>query len=196
MSLPHCMHSTLGGGMRTSISRLRSGMANVTAATLQRVAVARGRDPITWLIICGCLLVAAIALGTTMMVGEFRERAIVNSERELQNAVLLLTRHFDQQLEDTEIVAADVIAQMKLSQIASPEAFDQKMSSPEAHQMLAAKVSKLSYIGEVLVFDAAGQLINSSGSWPVRSVNITDRAYFMRFKTDPQAPEVVAEPVL
>ena len=40
-----------------------------------------------------------------MIVGEFRERALSNSERELENTVLLLARHFDQQFEDSDIVA-------------------------------------------------------------------------------------------
>ncbi len=39
-------------------------------------------------------------VGTMMMVGEFRERALSNHERELENTVLLLTRHYDQQFED------------------------------------------------------------------------------------------------
>ena len=37
------------------------------------------------------------------MIGEFRERALGNSERELENTVRLLARHFDQQLDDLEI---------------------------------------------------------------------------------------------
>ena len=102
---------------------LGSSIRGATAATLRRVTMARGRDPIAWLIICGCVLVAAITLGTIMMVDEFRERAIANSERELQNAVLLLTRHFDQQLEDTEVIASDLITQLKVSEVTSPEDF-------------------------------------------------------------------------
>ena len=54
-----------------------------------------------WLILCGVLLIAAITVGTVAMVGEFRERALGNSERELENTVLLLARHFDQQLDDS-----------------------------------------------------------------------------------------------
>ena len=56
--------------------------------------------PIRWLILGGMLLIAAIAIGATVMAGNFRERALRNSERELENTVLLLARHFDQQLED------------------------------------------------------------------------------------------------
>ena len=68
-----------------------------------------------WLILCGSFLIAAIVIGTAVMVGEFRERALSNSERELENTVLLLTRHFDQQLEPVEIITNDLISKMQSS---------------------------------------------------------------------------------
>ena len=64
------------------------------------------RRPVRWLILCGVVLVAGIAAGTAITVDEFRERALSNSERELENTVLLLTRHFDQQFEDMDILCA------------------------------------------------------------------------------------------
>ena len=45
--------------------------------------------PIRWLITGGAFLIAAIAIGTTIMVGNFRERAINSNERELENTVLV-----------------------------------------------------------------------------------------------------------
>jgi len=173
-----------------------SSIRGITAATLRRVAVARGRDPITWLIICGCALVAAITLGTMIMVGEFRERAIANNERELQNAVLLLTRHFDQQLEDTDVIASDLITQLKISEFTSPEDFRQKMSGADAHEVLKSKVSALSYMGDVTIFDADGDVINSSGDGSVPKINVAGRDYFREFKSDPAAAPVLTEPVL
>ena len=50
------------------------------------------------LILGGILLIAAIAIGTSFTIVSFRQRALLNSERELQNTVLLLTRHFDREL--------------------------------------------------------------------------------------------------
>src|ERR1700744_4505499 len=180
MPFLHRMHSLLGGVMRVSMSAIRPRISQAAAAMLRRLDAARGRDPIVWLIICGAVLVAGIALGTIMMAGEFRERAIANNERELQNAVLLLTRHFDQQFEDTEIIAADVMVQMKGSERASPDAFRERMSSNEALEMLVSKVSRQSYVGEIMVFDADGQLINSSSASPLPAANIRDRVYFKR----------------
>ncbi len=68
-------------------------------ASFNTRALLRG-SPIRWLILGGVLLVAGIVVGTAMMVGVFRERALQSAERELDNTVLLLARHFDQQLED------------------------------------------------------------------------------------------------
>jgi diguanylate cyclase (GGDEF)-like protein/PAS domain S-box-containing protein len=182
--------------MQALISTIRGKISHAGAATLRRLAAARARDPIAWLVGCGCVLVAAIVLGTVVMSGEFRERAIANSERELQNAVLLLTRHFDQQFEDTEIVAADIIGQMKIKEMTSPEDFKAKLSSADAHRMLSSKVSVLSYIGDVMIFDADGELINSSGIWPLPAANVSERAYFKEFKANPHAAPVLTEPVL
>ena len=70
--------------------------------------------PIRWLVAGGAFLIAAIAIGTTIMVGNFRERALNSSERELENTVLLLARHFDQQLEDFTVVLKDIAAQIRI----------------------------------------------------------------------------------
>jgi len=90
-------------------------------------------NPIRWLIAGGGLLVAAIAVGATVMVGTFRERALDNSKRELENTVLLLSRHFDQQLDDFGAVQNDLIAYMRSSGIDSVERYKRRMSSPEIH---------------------------------------------------------------
>src|SRR5215467_1715354 len=163
--------------MHALISTIRDRISHATATTLRRLAAARGRDPIAWLVGCGCVLVAAIVLGTVIISGEFRERAIANNERELQNAVRLLTRHFDQQFEDTEIIAADIISQMKINEITSPENFRARMAGTGAQERLKSKASALSYVGDVMIFDADGQLINTSGAWPVQMLNISNRAY-------------------
>jgi diguanylate cyclase (GGDEF)-like protein/PAS domain S-box-containing protein len=157
--------------------------------------IAHWRDPIAWLILCGCFLVVAIFVGTTIMVGEFRERAIANSERELENTVRLLVRHFDQQFDDTEVIAADVIREMQVSGIETADAFREKMSTFGTHEMLKSKVSVLSYVGEVTIFDADGQLINTSGLWPLPDINVSQRNYFQTFKNDPQSDTVLAEPL-
>jgi diguanylate cyclase (GGDEF)-like protein/PAS domain S-box-containing protein len=170
-------------------------MSLTVAAGSRRVAALFRRGPALWLTLCGILLVASIILGTAAMIGEFRERALHNGERELENAVLLLARHFDQQFEDSEVIASDLISRMGFADIASPEIFSSRMSTPEAHEALKSRVSVLSYIGDVMLFDADGKLINSSGEWPLPPVSFADRNYFKVFKADPQSAAIMSEPV-
>jgi diguanylate cyclase (GGDEF)-like protein/PAS domain S-box-containing protein len=183
--------------MPRPISSIWNGfrLRRTTALGSRRIAGSIGQDPTIWLILCGCLLVGAIIVGTAVMVGEFRERALSNGERELKNAVLLLTRHFDQQFEDSDLTARDLVSKMQLSEIASPDIFKSRMSTFDAHQMLKSKVSVLSYIGDVNIFDSDGQLINSSGTWPLPAVNIADRVHFRSLKSDPQSTTVLSQPI-
>jgi len=69
------------------------------------------------------------------------------------------------------------------------------MSTPDAHLALQSKASVLSYIGDVMVYDAQGELINSSGPWPLPAVTVAGRSYFKALKSNPQSTAVLAEPV-
>ena len=143
-----------------------------TGTTSFRIASAFRGGPIRWLILGGTLLIAAIAIGATVMAGNFRERALRSSERELENTVLLLARHFDQQLEDFEVVQKDLIAFMRSSGIATAENYKRRMSGHDIHLMLKSKIEALSYVGGINVFDAEGNLINASAAWPAPPVNV------------------------
>ncbi|WOH47321.1 EAL domain-containing protein [Bradyrhizobium sp. sBnM-33] len=160
-----------------------------------RIAFAFRRGPIRWLILGGTLLIATIAIGATIMAGNFRERALRNSERELENTVLLLARHFDQQLEDFQVVQKDLIAFMRSSGIATPDNYKRRMSGHDIHLVLKSKIDALSYVGGINVFDAEGNLINASAVWPPPPVNSADRAFFRTFKSGRESPEMLVEPV-
>ena len=111
-----------------------------TASAPIDVKISARGGPIRWLVIGGFLLIAAITLGTTIMAGNFRERALTSAESQLENNVLLMARHFDQQLEDFMGIQRDVVAQIERSGVASPEAFRAMMSTAEWHDMLKLRL--------------------------------------------------------
>jgi hypothetical protein len=143
--------------MRQVLSGVAAGMS-LAVKNGWEAAIRRG--PVLWLTLCGVLLVAGIFAVTAMAVGEFRERTLANRERELENTVQLIARHFDQQFEDSDVVAADVIGQMNLPEITSPAMFRERMSGPAANQMLRSKISAVSYLGDIVIYDAEGEIVN------------------------------------
>ncbi|WP_441239314.1 bifunctional diguanylate cyclase/phosphodiesterase [Bradyrhizobium sp. 930_D9_N1_4] len=151
--------------------------------------------PIRWLVVGGTLLIAAIAIGSVLMAQNFRERALRNSGRELENTVLLLAHHFDQQLQDFAVIQKDFVAHVRANGINNAEDYRKRLSGQNIHLMLRSKIEALPYMGGVNIIDAEGNVINSSTAWPAPKVNVADRAYFRTFRYDPSAPEILIEPV-
>ena len=117
------------------------------------VAAVVRRGPIGWLVVGGFVLIAAIALGATLMAGNFRDRALQNAGRELENVVLVLARHFDQQLEDYEVIQRDLIAYMRANGVDTAEKYKRQMSSEATHRLLTSKLSALSNVGGLHLFE-------------------------------------------
>jgi diguanylate cyclase (GGDEF)-like protein len=158
-----------------------------------RVRHSTGANPIHWLILGGVFLIAAITIGTTIMAGNFRERALNNSKRELENTVLLLARHFDKQLEDFTVIQRLVVARIERAGITSPDIFRGEMATLEWHEVLRARSEGYSDVAGVNLFDSKGVLINSSDTWPVLDVKVADRAYFKAFKSGAVLTPVLIE---
>jgi diguanylate cyclase (GGDEF)-like protein len=151
--------------------------------------------PIRWLVVGGTLLIAAIAVGATLMAQNFRERALRNSGRELENTVLMLAHHFDQQLQDFAVIQKDFVDHVRATGITSAADYRKRLSGQDIHRMLRSKIEALPYMGGVNIIDADGNLINSSTAWPAPKLNVADRAYFRTFRYDPNAPDVLIEPL-
>ncbi|QDP23238.1 EAL domain-containing protein [Bradyrhizobium cosmicum] len=178
--------------MRQVSARIAAGMS-LAAKSGWEAATRRG--PVLWLTLCGVLLVAGIFAVTAMAIGDFRERTLTNRERELANTVQLIARHFDQQFEDSDVVAADLIGQMNLPEITSPAMFRERMSGPAANQMLRGKISAVSYLGDIVIYDADGDIINWSRAQPLPAINVSSRTYFQTFKSNPASEPVLLESV-
>src|SRR6266566_3214839 len=158
-----------------------------------RVRHSTGANPIHWLILGGVFLIAAITIGTTIMAGNFRERALNSSKRELENTVLLLARHFDQQLEDFTVIQKDVVRRIELAGISSPDIFRGEMGTLEWHEVLRLRAEGYADVAGVNLFDSEGVLINASETWPVPDLKIADRAYFKAFRSGAAMTPVLIE---
>jgi diguanylate cyclase (GGDEF)-like protein len=182
--------------MKAFFSGGREHAADLNIELLDLESPIRRSLSIRVLIVFGALLVAAIAIGTAITIGNFRERALANSERELENTVLLLARHFDQQFGQLQLVQESLIEQIRSAGIASRGDLEREMSGNDVHLMLRTKIAALPQVGTVSLMDADGKLINTTRSWPVPSSNIADRQYFKALKAAPQLKTALSEPVL
>jgi diguanylate cyclase (GGDEF)-like protein len=140
------------------------------------------RGPVSWLIACAAVLIAGIVIATVVMVNDFRERALSSGERELENTVLLLARHFDQQLADFTMIQEEVLAEVVRAGLTNSADFKERMSTLEMHQWLSNKMRGIADVSGVGIFDADGREVTASDAWPAHDIDISDRQYFQRLK--------------
>jgi hypothetical protein len=91
--------------------------------------------PFRGILLCGLGLMVAIAIGTPAMVGTFRGKAIESSKRSLESAVVLLTRHFDQQIGDFSIVQDEIIQELRSYGGHFPKIFAGKTATLAVHEL-------------------------------------------------------------
>jgi diguanylate cyclase (GGDEF)-like protein len=149
------------------------------------------QGPVRWLILSGIVLIAAIAVVTAFAIGNFRQRALEAHQHELENTLILLVRHFDQQLTDFVLVQQGIAADLQRSGITDPDVFKGEISTLDVHETLRTKVGGSPDIAGVNVYSSDGVLINSSETWPVRVINIADRKYFRDLKANVDSGSLV-----
>ena len=135
-------------------------------------------SPIRYLILCGVLLISAIAVSTAITVDSFRNRALVDSERELKNTALILAEQLDRSFQAVELVQSSVMEKIQSLGIASSEDYGRQMSGQDVHLMLKTSISGLVQVDAVTLINADGKLLNFSRYCPIPEVNVADRDYF------------------
>ena len=138
--------------------------------------------PVFWVVACGAILILGIVLGIGGVIGNFQDREVQRSQKELENTVGLLASQIDSQFGHFESIERSVAADIE-QRIKTPEEFKRLLSTEQFHRLLQEKITDPTDFAGVNVFDAEGDYINSSERWPVPSLNLSGRNYFKAFRT-------------
>ncbi|MFT4115566.1 EAL domain-containing protein [Bradyrhizobium sp.] len=139
-------------------------------------------DPTLWVITYGAALIAAIVIGASLIVNDFRQRAIDRNEAELDNVSRLLAQHFDRHFD--EISAAEhFVAALVERQVSPSSDYVSFVRTEQFQRLLRDQVSvSPDNSSRISLFDRDGNLIVSSEDFPPPPVNISDRNYFKLLK--------------
>jgi len=151
--------------------------------------------PIRNLILCGLLLLVAIAGGAAVLIGNLRNSALSHSERELKNTALILAEQIDRSFQSLDSVQRAMADMVQSRRTVSIHEDLRQLSGEDVHRALTDKISGLSYVAKLLLIDAEGRLANFSGRRPELSSNIADQHFFKAAKAELETSSFVSEPV-
>src|SRR5215469_12936522 len=105
------------------------------------LSISRSR-PITLLVVCGLLLIVALAAGTALVVASMRAHILADSERELSNTARILAEQSERTFAAVDAVEGSLIERMRSVGIAARDDL-RRMAGADVHVMLRDKLSGL-----------------------------------------------------
>lgn len=185
-----------GSSQLAQIARERI-ISRSLAALVDRVTKALNEP--SWPIILLCLsiplLVAAIVVGTTILVWNLRDRALDRAQRTLADYTIMLSSHVNEQLKTIENI--EVHSAKRLEAIARGKDMNhsQSLSSEKIHLMLKEQIAPVSAITSINIIDSHGKVVNSSSTWPTKILDVSNTDYFQAFQTTQSPTSYVSKPV-
>jgi hypothetical protein len=130
------------------------------------------------------LLVLVLLATCSIVLLRLREDALRGTERHLSDVALTLAEQADRAVQGMDLVL-DGIAHQAVSEGAVDAAtFNGIMSTREVHTAMQARMIGLPQINALILFGVDGNMVNTTRSWPVPSVNVRDAAYFQEAISD------------
>jgi diguanylate cyclase (GGDEF)-like protein/PAS domain S-box-containing protein len=147
-----------------------------------------------WWISGGISLVAVIALGTAAAILTAHRNAVSLAQRQLQNMAFVLATKASSEFQAIERVQTALIDRIE-ERLGSPEDFERKFSGNDVHTMLKEKHLGLPYVGAFSFVGEQGKLFNFSRQWPVPTIDVSDRSFFIELKSKAALDLTVSEPL-
>jgi diguanylate cyclase (GGDEF)-like protein len=174
--------------------RRRFALARNYARAADTAVRALPSRSVRWLLGCGIFLVVVIIGITTLIIFHFRDRAIANNERQLQNAALMVAWHVDQEFQQLELVQERIIDAIRGRGIKTQEEFERQLSSIATHRLLRAEIDGLPHVRALRIVNAGGELLNATRSWPTPKTSEADQEYFRALASSPDRHVVLTRP--
>ncbi len=143
----------------------------------------------------GAVLALAVIAGTVFLCYSIRKQTFADRRRELENLSLTLAEQSDRAFQSLQLVQKSIIERIAAANIESQTALGALMSTFDINETLREKISGLPFVDAVTIIDQQGNLLNFSRYWPVPSVNVSDRDYFIALRDSRNKTIFVSQPV-
>nr|WP_281414948.1 hybrid sensor histidine kinase/response regulator [Azospirillum picis] len=167
----------------------------MTSFPARWLAHLRASRPLRILLFIGTLCVTMLLVATLHYIGSMREHELEGAERELSTLNLSLSEQTARAMQSVNLVLGTIVEQVRAEGIATPEAYVQRMSSRDTHEMLRARTSGVPQLDAVTMIADDGRLVNFSRFYPIPQVNVSDRDYFSYLRDHDTPEPFISEPV-
>jgi signal transduction histidine kinase/DNA-binding response OmpR family regulator len=168
-------------------------MSQATAVTPTARSPA-ARTPIRLLQAVSALLILVLLAADLVVLLRLREDAFLVTEKNMSTIALTLAEQADRAVQGMDLVL-DGIRRFAANQgVVDAATFDRIMSSHAIHETLQERMICLPQLNALILYGVDGHVINTSRSWPVPPVDISDTDYFKSMMGNPALDLFITAP--
>jgi diguanylate cyclase (GGDEF)-like protein len=130
----------------------------------------------------GAILIVGSLVAVAATIWHLRSDALAETRRDNANLALVLGEQTERAVQAIDLVVRELQDDIANMNFESPQAFERALAGESFHQLLANRVNRLPQADALAVMSARGMLVNSSRTWPVGVVDLTDRDYYQHFR--------------
>jgi diguanylate cyclase (GGDEF)-like protein len=142
----------------------------------------------------GLAVIAAAVISVT--VWSFRLDALREARQQASGLATALAGQTTRTVHAVDLVVRDVQDLVSNMGLETPQLFERTLATPDTHQLLREKLSRLPQADALTLVGADGHLVSSSRSWPPPPVSVADRDYYAFLRDFDDAGLFIAEPIL
>lgn len=148
---------------------------------------------VVW-IVCSTIIAILIA-GAVTAISVIRKKEIADWERQMSVMTMVLSEQMTESLVPMSEALTELVDYARRQGVNDAQSFRQKLSSPQAHQVLKDATGNLT-LADVATFVADnGDNVNFTRHYPVSGINLAERDYFKHHQTHAGDDEFVSAPV-
>jgi signal transduction histidine kinase/DNA-binding response OmpR family regulator len=149
-----------------------------------------------YLSVIGDALAVVLLCASGLAILDLRNDAITDFRRDMHNLGVLLVEQTSRSVQAVDLVVQETREKIMASGIRTPAEFKQAVAGEQNHEFLRNQLKSLPQSDAISVIGADGRVENFSRRWPVPTIDVVDRDYFIELRDHPEIGLFISAPVL
>ncbi|MDF3809609.1 MULTISPECIES: ATP-binding protein [Rhodopseudomonas] len=148
------------------------------------------------MIAAATLLVVLMVVAAVFNIWTLRQRVERETKDSLSKIVLVTAEQTSRSFQSVVLVLNDVVEHLSEQRLDTPENFRSDKDIRPVHRILADRASHLSQVTNIIIANAAGELVSTSRSWPTPVMSVAGREQFRHLREHDDGQIFISQPVV
>ncbi|HZP71090.1 MAG TPA: PAS-domain containing protein [Pseudolabrys sp.] len=152
-------------------------------------------SPVRLIIACAVALALIVVASAGLIAYNLRIRVLSENAQALSNSALIVAKQIEQAFAAVQAVERRFNDDLPDLPVINGDTIEREYKRHATHIKLRDKAGGMPFVGSLAIFNAKGQLINSSHRWPIPDVNVANEDYFTALETGSGSGPFLGRPV-